>query len=308
MRRSAVRFTVAIAACATTVVLSPQAWSDPVRAAGHGQLVRNPNGQLVSVVPGTETAEQHRAAQGPPPLATTTATTTGCASSSATLFYCHAGVLQSATSDGAYISTPVLSPQVKAGDNHSLAELAVESSDSRQIIEIGWRVYPGTTNDQTPRLFIFHWIDQIPTCYNTESNGCAFHQDTSTTITPGMALTPSSTPKQFGIEHYQGNWWFSYDNTWFGYIPDSAWGAGVFTQSGLIQTFGEVSSSTANPCTDMGKGVLPSDTTAAAVTGVGFYNSTSAVSLSKGTVEDPSHYDSKVTTANSFRYGGPGYC
>jgi hypothetical protein len=190
---------------------------------------------------------------------------------------------------------------VSSTSEHSLAELAVESADGKQIIEIGWRVWP--QHDQKPRLFIFHWVNGRASCYD----GCGFVQSSSTTITPGMTLTPSSTPVQFAIKYSEGNWWYGYSGTWFGYLPGSLWN-GTFTTTGLVQIFGEVASSTGWPCTDMGNGNLGTDASATAVTDVGYYNATTAVSLVPGRVEDPTLYDSQITSANSFRYGGPAAC
>lgn len=226
---------------------------------------------------------------------------TGCTYRTTSQYFCRAGAYQYVTGDGASMSTPVQSPVVATADYHSLAELAVESSDGQQIIEIGWRVY--RPQDQTPRLFIYHWINGQPSCYNS---GCGFVQSTSTTITPGMALTPSSTPVQFAIEYFQGNWWYGYNGTWFGYLPGTLWSA--FTKTGLVQIFGEVSSTTASPCTNMGNGYLGTSASAAAVTGVSYYNTTTAASLTRFTPDDSTLYDSQVTSANSFRYGGPGAC
>jgi len=304
MRRIAVVFAVAVTAFGlATVDLSAQASPGSGRSNGQGQLVRDPNGHLVKVGPGTHTPGQQKARKDPPPAAALTAGAgTGCTYRAASQYYCRAGAYQYVTSDGTYMSTPVQSPVVAAADYHSLAELAVESADGQQIIEIGWRVY--RPQDQTPRLFIYHWINGQPTCYNS---GCGFVQSTSTTITPGMALTSSSTPVQFAIEYFQGNWWYGYNGTWFGYLPGSLW-SGAFTKTGLVQIFGEVSTTVSRPCTNMGNGVIGTSASAAAVTGVGHYNTTTAPSLTRFTPDDSTLYDSQVTSANSFRYGGPGAC
>jgi hypothetical protein len=303
MKRIVVVLAAAVAAFAS-VTIDQTAGASPGsgRSNGHGQLVQNPSGQLIKAVPATHTPGQQKAKKDAPPAASlATGTGTGCTPSYASN-YCRAGAYQWATSDGAYMSTPVQSPWVDTADNHSLAELAVESADQQQIIEIGWRVY--RPQDQTPRLFIYHWINGGQTCYNS---GCGFVQSTSTTITPGMALTSSSTPVQFAIEYYQGNWWYGYNGTWFGYLPGSLWN-GTFTKAGLVQIFGEVSSTTSTPCTNMGNGYMGTSSSAAAVTGVGFYNSTTAPSLARITPDDSTLYDSQVTSTNSFRYGGPGAC
>lgn len=304
MRRIVVVFAVAVVAfTSATADLSAQGSSDLGRSNGRGQLVRDPSGQLVNAVRGTHTPGQQKAKKDPPPAATlATGTGTGCTYYAATQYYCRAGAYQYVTSDGAYMSTPVQSPWVDAADYHSLAEMAVQSADGQQIIEIGWRTYRPT--DQVPRLFIFHWINGQPTCYNS---GCGFVQSTSTTIQPGMALTSSSTPVQFAIEYFQGNWWLGYNGTWFGYYPGSKWG-GTYTKAGLVQIFGEVSSTRTTPCSNMGNGNMGTSTAATAVTGVGYYNSTTAPSLARTTPDDSTLYTSQVTSTNSFRYGGPGAC
>jgi len=302
MRRIVIVFAAAVAAFASAAVGSnAQASSGHSRGSGH--VARNPSGQLVNTIGGTHTPGQQQAKKDPPPAAALpTATGTGCTYRTTSQYFCRAGAYQYVTSDGAYMSTPVQSPVVASADYHSLAELAVESSDGQQIIEIGWRVY--RPQDQTPRLFIFHWVNGQATCYNS---GCGFVQSTSTTITPGMALTASSTPVQFAIEYYQGNWWYGYNGTWFGYLPGSLW-SGTFITTGLVQIFGEVSTTVARPCTDMGDGYLGTSASAAAVTGVGYYNTTTAASLTRFTPDDATLYDSQVTSTNSFRYGGPGAC
>lgn len=304
MKRIVVVLAVAVAALVSaTIDQSALASSEPGRSNGHNQLVQNPSGQLVNVASGTHTPGQQKAKKDPPPAAAlATGAGTGCTLFATSQYYCRAGAYQYVTSDGAYMSTPVQSPLVASADYHSLAEMAVESADGQQIIEIGWRVY--RPQDQTPRLFIYHWINGRGTCYNS---GCGFVQSTSTTITPNMALTPSSTPVQFAIEYFQGNWWYGYNGTWFGYLPGSLWSV-PFTKAGLVQNFGEVSSTTTRPCSNMGNGAMGTSTAATAVTGVGYYNTTTAASVTRFTPDDSTLYDSQVTSANSFRYGGPGAC
>lgn len=306
MRRTmaVLAMTTATMLASATVEPSAQAVPEPARSAGSTQQVRDPSGHLVTTDRHPATPGQQNARKAPPPVtATTTGTGTGCTYRTTSQYFCRAGAYQYVTSDGAYMSTPVQSPVVATADYHSLAEMAVQSADGQQIIEIGWRVY--RPQDQTPRLFIFHWVNGQPTCYNA---GCGFVQSTSTTITPGMALTPSSTPTQFAIEYFQGNWWYGYNGTWFGYLPGTLWTSPTFTKAGLVQEFGEVSTSVVRPCTNMGNGIIGTNASAAAVTGVGYYNSTTATSLSRGTVDDATLYDSQVTSTTSFRYGGPGAC
>ena len=304
MKRLVVVVAAAVAAFASATIDQSAGAAAPGRSNGHGQLVQSPSGQLVQAVAGSHTPGQQKARKDPPPAAAlTTGAGTGCTLFATSQYYCRAGAYQYVTSDGAFMSTPVQSPVVASADYHSLAEMAVESADGQQIIEIGWRVY--RPQDQTPRLFIYHWINGRGTCYNS---GCGFVQSASTTITPNMALTPSSTPVQFAIEYFQGNWWYGYNGTWFGYLPGSLWSSPAFTKAGLVQYFGEVSSTTTRPCSNMGNGAMGTSTAAAAVTGIGYYNATTTSALTHITPDDSTLYDSLLTSANSFRYGGPGAC
>jgi len=228
--------------------------------------------------------------------------------------YCRAGAYQDLTNgDGAYMSTVVQSPWVtRTGttpDDHSLAELAVESDDGQQIVEIGWRVDPSDptfAGDQTPRLFIFHWVNGVPKCYDNENNGCGFKPYGSSGITPGQALTNMSTPTQFEIDHSGGNWWYGLNGTWFGYLPDSLWN-GTFTKAEFVQMFGEVAtSSKTTPCSNMGNGYFGHDPGSVAVNSIGYFNTTETA-LVTPFADNPSFYDSQsTTTEDSFRYGGPG--
>ncbi|HEX4223348.1 MAG TPA: neprosin family prolyl endopeptidase [Pseudonocardiaceae bacterium] len=130
---------------------------------------------------------------------------------------------------------------------HSLQELAVETADKKQIIEIGWTVDDGLNGDTEPHLFIFHWIDGVATCYNA----CGFVQ-TSPLVTPGMKVT-SGLVGQYGIAYRGGNWWLTYDGIGFGYFPGSIWAD--YHGFGLVQAFGEVvTSAGTTSCTDMGNG------------------------------------------------------
>jgi hypothetical protein len=136
-----------------------------------------------------------------------------------------------------------------ANGAHSLQELAVETADKKQIVEIGWTVDDGLNNDTRPHLFVFHWIDGVGTCYNA----CGF-VSTSHLITPGMPVTPGLIG-QYGIAYHGGNWWLTYDGIRFGYFPGTEWAD--FHSFGLVQAFGEVvTSSGKTSCTDMGNGRL----------------------------------------------------
>jgi hypothetical protein len=215
------------------------------------------------------------------------------------LTYLYGNSYQYATADGSYAYYTVAQPFLASGDFHSLAEMAAQSADGQQIVEVGWTVDPGLNGDYNPHLFVYHWVDRTPSCYN----GCGYVQY-SATITPGMAV-PVGGQQLFAIEHYQGNWWIYYGTEWIGYYPDSLWG-GRYTSMGLNQWFGEVAANSSAPCTDMGNGQFPSSASATAISSITFFAGPAVSITSYGT--SPSYYNAQATSSNSARYGGPGAC
>lgn len=217
----------------------------------------------------------------------------------ATTTFLYGSASQYATSAGTAASLKVETPALAAADAHSLAEVAAQSADGQQIVEIGWTVDRATNGDANPHLFVYHWVDRTTSCYN----GCGFVQS-SATVRPGMTLT-SGTTQTFAIQHYQNNWWVGLGSEWVGYFPDSLWG-GRYTSTGLVQWFGEVAAYSAAPCTDMGNGLFSSNSSAASISGITFYSGPS-VNISTNAT-NPSYYTATRTSSASMRYGGPGAC
>jgi hypothetical protein len=204
---------------------------------------------------------------------------------------------QAAVTDGVGALFTIAKPKVAASDWHSLAEAAVQSADGQQVVEVGWTVDRSTFGDEETHLFVYHWVDGIPTCY-----GCDFVQY-SKTVAPGAILAEGAY-KQFGIQHFSGAWWIAYDSEWIGSFPDKLWD-GRFVQSGTIQVFGEVAASSTKPCTQMGNGTTPDSTTAAKIGSVTYVNGpTVALKVSATTAV----YASTALSDRTFRYGGPGAC
>jgi hypothetical protein len=191
-------------------------------------------------------------------------------------------------------------PQVAAGDYHSLAELAGQSADAQNMIEFGWTVDPGLNGDALPHLFVFHWVNSSPSCYN----GCGWVQ-VSTTRYPGMPVAVSTKPQWFALRFDGNNWWAGYQGEWIGYFPGSLW-AGGFIQFDIIQWFGEVAAASATPCTQMGDGVIGTGAGAALVAGEKLPGSPG--SPLPGEVTDPAYYALGAITGSGHRFGGPGAC
>jgi hypothetical protein len=202
--------------------------------------------------------------------------------------------------DGASVQIDQAQPKVGPA-YHSLVELAVESLDSRQIVEVGWTVDPGLNGDAVPHLFVFHWVNGTPTCYN----GCGYVQ-VSSAIHPGGTVRPGDS-QTYGIVHTGGKWWLGYAGTWFGYFPDSLWN-GAYTKAGLSQAFGEVATNGSNSCTMMGNGIFGTQPGSVAVSRFGLSSPTVPVPALEPLVTDPLHYNQGNLSSAAFRLGGPGAC
>jgi hypothetical protein len=235
----------------------------------------------------------------PPPLPGTTAGRTG--ELAATQFL-YAQAAQSAASQGAYAWFDVAKPTLVTSDAHTLAELAVSSADGKQIVEVGWTVDRAVNGDAEPHLFVYHWVDGVPSCYN----GCGFVPRAEGGGPAGKKLTPGSV-QYLTIRHAPGAWWISADGVgWLGYFPDSLWG-GRYTQAGIQQWFGEVAANTGTPCTDMGNGQFSSSTTATRIYNIGLWDSTATPNIGTGHTH-PAYYTATRVNAREMRHGGPGAC
>jgi hypothetical protein len=219
------------------------------------------------------------------------------------LTYLYGGAFQFAVADGSNMFTTVSRPALATADFHSLGEMAVQSADGRNIVEVGWTVDRSLFGNVDPHLFVFHWVNGVPACYN----GCGFVPvSNAASVTAGMTLPSGNSTPQFTIQHFQGNWWIGYGGVFFGFFPDALW-SGAYTKAGLTQWFGEVAANSATPCTDMGNGLFsssPSSSTAVAINFIGG----PAANISLNTITNPALYTATRTSSNSVRFGGPGAC
>ena len=208
---------------------------------------------------------------------------------------------QTAETDGFYTNVTIGKPALDDADYHTLAELAVQSADGKQIVEVGWNVDRVVNGDDDPHLFVYHWVNRETSCYN----GCGFQQYSST-IKPGDTLA-SGVTKKFGIQYSNGAWWSAFNSEWVGYFPETLWtDKGVsFNRSGMIQVFGEVAATSTDPCTDMGNGLSSANTSAALLGSVSYLNGPTVALTIRSTTDV---YSVAALSARTFRYGGPGAC
>ncbi|UQU64532.1 neprosin family prolyl endopeptidase [Couchioplanes caeruleus] len=224
--------------------------------------------------------------------------TRGAAAAAGDVYFHYAVGTQVADTDGSWANLSIAKPYLARGDFHTLTEIAVQSADGRQIVEVGWTVDRAVNGDDDPHLFVYYWKDRVPSCYNA----CGFTMYSST-VKPGDTL-PVGTSKRFGIQHFDGVWWIAYDSEWIGYFPDRLWN-GTYTRAGLTQWFGEVASATDQPCTDMGNSLPAGDLSAARI---------GSISMTNGPVPFPAvrttspYYSVQSMTDRTFRFGGSGAC
>jgi len=193
-------------------------------------------------------------------------------------------------------------PGLAAGDAHTLGEIAVQSADQRQIVEIGWTVDALVNDDVHPRLFVFHWVDGVPTCYN----GCGWVQ-VHPTKKPGMRVTPGAMA-DYQIQLRGADWWLSYEGEDLGYFPGSLWPT-PFTTAGHVQWFGEIAAASADSCSEMGNGAKGTDPAAAAMTGLYLMapgGTKVPAAAMTGTVTNPAYWNVGQTGPDAFSFGGPG--
>ena len=215
------------------------------------------------------------------------------------LFYFYNAAFQTGTAITSSAKFAQYQPSVGVQDYHSLVEMAGQSPDGSNIIEIGWTVDPSLNHDDLPHLFVFHWINSTPTCYNA----CGYVQVSQTRF-PGMPVTLTKTPQQYAFKFDGTNWWVGYQGEWIGYFPGSLW-SGQFTQLGFTQWFGEVAASSEQPCSQMGNGAFGSGNGAAIVTAEKFGGASAAI---QGELTDPEFYAIGAFSKKSFHLGGPGAC
>jgi hypothetical protein len=181
-------------------------------------------------------------------------------------------------------------------------ELAVQSADGKQVVEVGWIVDPILNGDALPHIFVYHWVSGQVSCYN----GCGFVRSSSP-VGPGSVVAPGASGT-YAIAYTGGNWNISYNGTSLGYYPGSLWG-GTFTQVGYTQVFGEVevTNNSTTRCVQMGNGLVGSNASSASISNYALIGSATVPALSPfATAGSPFSYGFAGPTG--LHLGGQGFC
>ena len=228
-------------------------------------------------------------------------------------FY-YANASEQRVADGGGMTLEIEAPVVdNSGDNggHSIGEIAVMdggvAGQNLDDVEIGFSVSPDQWGDNKSHLFVYHFNDGAETCYNT----CNWHQ-VSSTYFPGMDLSALVGQHVYvGWVQHNGAWWAWFNDQWLGYIENSAW-SNTFLKTAQIQWYGEVATSNGiPPLTQMGKGLFPSNTSAAQMSTLCDVDAKAWVcyyrNLQSAGATDINYYNIvNHTSFGAIRYGGPG--
>lgn len=208
-------------------------------------------------------------------------------------------------------------PWTQSGANHSLGEIAVQSDDQLDVVEVMWRVNLTARPDGNPVLEAYHWIGGVGQGYRV-----GFVDYAPNPLNLGAGL-PKPVNKDFVISSTSTDFWVGYDGNWVASVPKSRWGARPFGQAAdqvkIGQAFYEVAASGAgeeHPCDDMGTGwdSNPFVSGTGSLFNFAWIGSTTAVNVTGGIVTNPAGiagnadaYHFATTSANSGRGSGPGW-
>jgi len=199
----------------------------------------------------------------------------------------------------------------RGGSGHTLNEISIQGgANSGNIVELGWTISTDQNRDADPHIFVFHWINWNPTCYNA----CGWVQ-VSNTYYPGQNIAALKGHEVYiGYVFHRGNWWAWFNGQWLGYFPGTLW-RNKFTKSNVIQWFGEVATHNGvPPQSQMGEGILPIQAQISSAAHMFTLCDVSAKAWvcsirnqqKLAAPDAPSFYDIRQAGYGDTRYGGPG--
>lgn len=197
---------------------------------------------------------------------------------------------------------------------HSLGQLwAIDrhGESCMSDVEIGWTVSKGQYGDVEPHLFIFAWDCGVGLGYVGQQSVPWVQY--SSVIAPNSVVSHDDTWHTYGVDLYEGNWWFYYDGQWVGYIPSSAWTRFFPSMVEEGEAGGEVSGPEYATCTGMGnEGRYGTSRDAAMFKKVWYDYGSRSASAGLNSYSSDAQYTTggwyPGQPGSQFRYGGPGSC
>lgn len=245
----------------------------------------------------------------------------------------HQTAMSAGQYDGAQATFEVTVPTRATPTYHVLKEIAVQSDDGAQKVEIGLSIDFALHGDNNAHLFAYHWENDATTCYpGAGTSDCGFTdtaQANSANLRDTVALGKTVKLRIMhactGGPPCNGAWWLWADldaadataGAYVGYYNDTNWTNLVppvtFVDTGLVQWFGEVATKTHCPQQVMGKAFLPPSTSADLVVGQQLHD-VATTSWVNGdpiitTADNPTYYNASRIDSfpqTAFRFGGPG--
>jgi hypothetical protein len=214
-----------------------------------------------------------------------------------------AGADQHVSADGTFADLTVANPRLARQDPSTEAQIAVESADGKQIVQLGWIVFRQQFRDTRTHLFAEVWINGrspgIDADFQSLPGGCQ----------PGVVLRPGAQ-RTFAILQHAGGWWVMFGGRWCGLFPDALW-HNEFTKASVIYWEGLVDAASARPCTQMGDGKWASNPSAAEFSHIALYsgpNGKTALPAFRTFSNDARLYSRHTVNRTTFRFGGGGAC
>jgi hypothetical protein len=256
---------------------------------------------------------------------------TGCAPS---CYYYGVGrqVTAPTGNKGASANFGIFAPPLASKSYHSLAEIALQSADEKQIVEVGWIVDNTGVNGTdftNPHIFAYSWRNDVGQGYNGGSGWTNYSQRT-TTIGASLASYVNTTERTFAIQYVApvapattGRWWLGFNDGiagspgWMGSFAESSWTTGTspvasFNHGDFNQFFGETVQSVDAPCTVMGNGISGSAASGGALPAAGparivsaSYDNGPVVDLQIGSTSALQPVGNQSASHKTFTYGGP---
>lgn len=88
---------------------------------------------------------------------------------------------------GVFAGMKVAPMYLNSREYHTLNEIAIQTADQQQTVEVGWG-HGGWCHNGAPCLFVYHWVNQGATCYPQASGQCGWTDYAGSSLNVGDSL------------------------------------------------------------------------------------------------------------------------